>query len=579
MNIKYQVVKLDKISPSEQNYRRSYDETKMEELVASIKEQGIIEPLVVRPLNGNGTFEIVVGHRRYNAASLANLEVVPVVVRELTDEEVLEIQVVENSQREDPNPIDEALGFKRLLDTGHYNAETIATKIGHSISYVLGRLRLLYIPEEAQEMLMSGEVSLGHALLLTRYRHASDQENLLAIITEDTGITVKEAESRLERMSPSLEEAEFNCKECEACQYRSRNQTNLFPQLEEASDDCMDIQCYKEKTYAHYQSIVDERAEQGFKILMDPEEVEKLLSWQAKNSCAIAAKSQYYRTKRPKRYKTECMKCQEFHAWYLFTFTPPYGNREELRFGEICLNKKCLEKMERARGDSDGNQGGESQNEPISFANPEKARLCRDRFLKSIMPGKVAVSPVAQKRLLIFNLLLQYKPLLSNLEKMNDLFPEFREEMEELGWWGASDIYHCVMSVPLENLDNVLQGTLVASLGETYAEILLLASPEAGVDFSTEFAVDEEFLRGKTKAALVELIRELWPDKESRPSELQKCVEKDTKKGEMISTILAQDLIGKIPEEIVKECGLVEAHESDDESEGLLTEEGWVADN
>lgn len=155
-----QQVAIEELRVSEFQPRKRIDEGAIAELAASVGDKGILQPLVVRPAEGG--YEIVAGERRYRAAQRCGLATVPVIVRELSDQETLEIAIVENLQREDLNPVEEARAFKRLLDFG-LTQEGVAKAVGRSRSAVANTLRLLNLPEEALDSLERGEISAGHA--------------------------------------------------------------------------------------------------------------------------------------------------------------------------------------------------------------------------------------------------------------------------------------------------------------------------------------------------------------------------------------------------------------------------------
>src|SRR5574341_1951931 len=154
-------IAVDRITPSSFQPRRSFDETKIEELATSIRNQGIIQPLVVRP-NGEG-FELIAGERRWRAAMRAGLARVPVVVRQATDHEALQLALVENLQREDLNPIEEASGYRRLQEEFHWSQEEMAEKVGKSRPAIANSLRLLTLPGEVQQEVAAGKLPAGQA--------------------------------------------------------------------------------------------------------------------------------------------------------------------------------------------------------------------------------------------------------------------------------------------------------------------------------------------------------------------------------------------------------------------------------
>jgi ParB family chromosome partitioning protein len=157
-------IAVERITPSAFQPRRSFDEAKIDELAASIRIQGIIQPLVVRP-QGDG-FELIAGERRWRAAMKAGLTRVPVVIRAASDHEALQLALVENLQREDLNPIDEAAGYRRLQEEFHWSQEEMAEKVGKSRPAIANSLRLLTLPSEVQQEVTAGRLPAGQARAL-----------------------------------------------------------------------------------------------------------------------------------------------------------------------------------------------------------------------------------------------------------------------------------------------------------------------------------------------------------------------------------------------------------------------------
>ncbi|MEX2502962.1 MAG: ParB/RepB/Spo0J family partition protein [Trueperaceae bacterium] len=180
----------DALSPSPYQPRGRFDDTKVAELAASIAEKGVLQPLLVRPVGD--AFEIVAGERRYRAALQAGLSSVPVVVREMDDRETLELAIVENLQREDLTPIEEARAYQRLLEFGHDQAG-VAMVVGRSRSAVANTLRLLGLSESVRAAVEAGEISSGHARAILSLPEG-DREWALAQIVE-RGLTVRHAET------------------------------------------------------------------------------------------------------------------------------------------------------------------------------------------------------------------------------------------------------------------------------------------------------------------------------------------------------------------------------------------------
>jgi ParB family chromosome partitioning protein len=183
-------VPLAALKPGRYNPRRSFHEAQLEELAASIRERGLVQPLVVRPSSGD-TYEIVAGERRWRAAQLANLHELPVVVRALSDQEAVEIAIIENVQREDLNAIEEGEGYKLLMDGHGYTQEDLAKVIGKSRSHLANTLRLLKLPETVQDLIRTGQLSAGHARPLVG---RADAEALATRIV-NLGLSVRQVEA------------------------------------------------------------------------------------------------------------------------------------------------------------------------------------------------------------------------------------------------------------------------------------------------------------------------------------------------------------------------------------------------
>lgn len=156
---------ISEITPNKDQPRKTFDEAALDELAESIKQHGVLQPLLVRPLP-NGGYQLVAGERRWRASRRAGLREVPVVVKELTDTETMEIAIIENLQREDLNPIEEAEGLQALIDKCGFTQEEVASSVGKSRPAIANSLRLLRLPEKVRELTRDGKISAGHARAL-----------------------------------------------------------------------------------------------------------------------------------------------------------------------------------------------------------------------------------------------------------------------------------------------------------------------------------------------------------------------------------------------------------------------------
>jgi ParB family chromosome partitioning protein len=184
------LVAVELLVPNPDQPRRDFSEDSLADLAASIRQKGVIQPLIVRPRAGGEGYEIVAGERRWRAAQIAQVHELPVLVRDLTDAEVLEVAIIENIQRADLNPIEEALAFRQLMDRFGHTQERLAEALSKSRSHIANLLRLLQLPPEVQAHLRSGVLSAGHArALITTPNPAELARKVIA-----GGLSVRETE-------------------------------------------------------------------------------------------------------------------------------------------------------------------------------------------------------------------------------------------------------------------------------------------------------------------------------------------------------------------------------------------------
>lgn len=185
-------VKTELVQDSSQQPRANYDEAKIAELKDSIKEKGVLQPLLVRKKEGG--YEVIAGERRLKAARALSLEEIPVIIKNVSDQEALVLALIENIQREELNAIEEAKAFSRLIDDFHFNQEQVAQAVGKDRSTISNIMRLLKLPEEIQDKVVSGDVSAGHARALVGVENLDQQKEFFFLVV-NKGISVRELES------------------------------------------------------------------------------------------------------------------------------------------------------------------------------------------------------------------------------------------------------------------------------------------------------------------------------------------------------------------------------------------------
>ena len=173
------------------NPRKVFNQEDLDDLVRSVSEKGILQPVVVRPVDGGNNFQIVAGERRWRAAQKAGLHQIPALVRDLSDKEVLEIALIENVQRADLNPVEEAQGYQQLIDQFEYTQQQLAESIGKSRSHIANTLRLMALPASVLEALQTGKLTAGHARALI----ATENPQSLAQKIIALGLSVRQAEA------------------------------------------------------------------------------------------------------------------------------------------------------------------------------------------------------------------------------------------------------------------------------------------------------------------------------------------------------------------------------------------------
>jgi ParB family transcriptional regulator, chromosome partitioning protein len=296
-------IPLNRICESKTNPRRTFDEGKLNELAANIRLHGVLQPILVRPLSNSGeeTYELVAGARRFRASRLAGRDTIPVSVRQLTDAECLELQLIENLQRADVHELDEARGYAALMqmqpDT--YTVETLAEKIGRSEKYVYARLRLIHLVDEVQEAFYAEKLTVAHAFEIARLQ-SNDQRRALAECfpghrTAAAALKDKKAEAVTVRLLREwiereilldISNAPFDAQDatlvpsagsCAACPKRTGNNPLLFPEIRHKSI-CSDRACYQAKVEALVQirmKPLEEAGEKPLRVSLAP-------AWQSK---------------------------------------------------------------------------------------------------------------------------------------------------------------------------------------------------------------------------------------------------------------------------------------------------------
>jgi ParB family chromosome partitioning protein len=275
-NHEYRNVPISMLVESASNPRKRFDEKSIEELAASFKTQGVLAPLLVRELE-QSNYEVVAGARRLRAARLAELASVPVRIVKLTDAEAIEAQVVENLQREDIHPLEEALGFKSLLELGEpaYTIANIASRAGKREAYVYGRIRLADLIPPVAEAFLKDQITIGHALLIAKLPASQQQEAFAAAfrgmwtsegnsqvlipvrelaVWIETNVLLQLASAPFDKQDEKLVSAAGSCVNCP-----KRTGFNKLLFADVRKDSCTDPQCFRAKIDAHVSRTLESK--------------------------------------------------------------------------------------------------------------------------------------------------------------------------------------------------------------------------------------------------------------------------------------------------------------------------------
>lgn len=280
----YEIREITEIRISYTN-RTRFNEQALQELAANIKEVGIVQPILIRPVVPTETaperFEIVAGERRWRATKIAGLTLIPAMIRNLSDRQAAEIQILENIQREDPHPLEEAEGYERLMMNHGYNADQLAEKIKKSRSYIYGRLKLCALALDVREEFLNGAIPASTALLLARIPVPALQTRALSEITKPMGfpaepMSYRRAQQHIQNnYTLDLTTANFEMDDakllavagsCIKCPKRSGNQPLLFEDIKSA-DVCTDPSCFSEKRAAQYAKVIFIANKTGIPVL------------------------------------------------------------------------------------------------------------------------------------------------------------------------------------------------------------------------------------------------------------------------------------------------------------------------
>jgi ParB/RepB/Spo0J family partition protein len=306
-----QQIKLSDIVESKTNPRKHFDEPKLKELAESIKVHGVLSPIILRQVEGKKGYELVAGARRYRAAKIAELDTIPAFVPSLTDQQALEMQVIENLQRDDLHPLEEAEGYEALIKAHGYTAESLAAKIGKSSSYIRKRLQLTKLHKDLRKAWYDDRLQLGHALILSRIEDENIQKSALKYCLQNNPTPKELSEEINDRYLTNLSSAPFKLSDaelkpdmgaCTTCQYNTGNRKDLFDEVK-GQGMCTQPKCFQEKVQIHFDNIAEDEKKKGNVIIPTSKKKSVFSTWGSMSNDYIDPESSCWEHPKNEKYK------------------------------------------------------------------------------------------------------------------------------------------------------------------------------------------------------------------------------------------------------------------------------------
>ena len=522
------------VMPNPENPRKTFDQGALEELAESIRQKGVIQPVLVRPLNGSGGYQLVAGERRYRASILAGMESIPAVIRELDDRETLEIMTIENLQREDLSELEEAESFRRYLDgLGEDALPGLAERVGVSAAYVRKRVKVLELPKEVLNAWQEGKIVYGH---LEQFLRCKDEEDILSMFrTVARGYgpvsTVAELRSQIDSRAPDLHSALFDTSECGVCRHNGAVQLGLFGDLAEDREKtkCHNAECFQAKLEQHLLAALQSgdfrKAYQtnGFRV-------DVFLPY-------TSFENMEYVKKLPKK---ECEDCAD-----RVSFFRPDGR---IWCKNACMRPMCFRTATAQRAGKDDGK----KTELI-------AREYRETFYRKTIAKTLAGAPLEDYRIkkVLLATLLRYEG--------SSAYRELRKRCPDLpdqSWptWDHT-IWARVMELRSADLDSILAavGTSFASASNFGEREHHMLAPMIGIDLAKEWKITEGYLKAHTIAQILVIAKELKlldEEKVKKYAQEKFGAKKfeSLKKEQLIEALLKSKvpLAGRVPKEVLE---------------------------
>ncbi|KKN73582.1 hypothetical protein LCGC14_0398980 [marine sediment metagenome] len=552
----YQEVEIKEIKVGVQP-RKFFDEKKMEELTKSVKEKGILQPILVR--KSGKKFDLACGERRLRAAKAAGLSKIPSIIRKLTDAQIMEIQFVENLQREDLNPIDEAQGLQGLIKKCGYTQADLADRVGKSQAYIAKRIRLLTLPEKIQRAISREIITPGHGVVILRLGDVEDQLRIFKEMVEKK-LSIRNAENYLGmQFGNRLQDAPFDKKDCVKCLYNGDRQLDLFDKDTHLKSKCLNGECYKKKVGQVVKARIDKLKKKGYKVITN-DEFRKKYGTAEKDCTDLRTYYSSGYTNLGEKYKTECLGgCKDY-----LVVADDDGSVNK----EICTKKECYRSLvagaKRQKAKEAGPEGNLTDKHQEQIYENRTIEIKRAEWMKQISTR--ATKKVANTMMLYF---LRYasgpdwwsgRPILDLFKRLG--IATKTDQAKALKNASSDTILKRLYTAPEKKTEKEI--TLLILKKELYDyedKALDFFAQELGYDIRKDYIISEAYLNTRTKDQLAKLAKEIGLVEFLKKGTVIKNAKvfdperiADLKKGEIIKLFLKKgfNLKGKVPADIKK---------------------------
>lgn len=522
------VLKIEEIKPGD-NIRKDITKESLSGLINSVKEKGILQPVLVKK-NGTG-YDLIAGYRRYSAAKAAGLTEIPVLITDLDKKDRINYQITENLQREDLNPIDEALAYQALGEK--YKAKDIMVITGKTEYRIKKILSLLNLCADVKKMVSAGELSADHAFVVSKLSSVKQQKDLAAEIKKYR-YSVVQAEEEMLNYARQLENAEFDKTACKECTFNGNLLKDLFDKDTNVKGTCLNIDCFHKKIADQQKKTAKKLEAEGKKVIVFEEEpkygskeykaLEEVVDFNSFEAQAFDKE----------QFTNECSKTCPTFAMVI----KPYG-----KLCPTCLNKDCFKrslkkaKAAERKATNIASTGDKDKDTAIQYDVRRKENRV-DLFKRSFFIGHLLKKATElQINRITLHLLFESEP--GNSESIS----EYLGLKKKIANWNARELKF-IEGLTNKQLIDLIKKVVLSRLNNYSTADLQKFAEEVKINIAKEFVIDAEYLKNFSKDGLEKLAKEL-------KVKLGSLMFKE-KKDVIIDAMLKSGTKGKVPKEMLK---------------------------